>query len=835
MRKVWKRVRTLFPLLCAALTLLCPQASATESPGEADASEGERVIIALDASKSLPGYTDRGTGEWVKGADPDGLRFDAIEWFLEEYLPEMEEKRSSVEYEVGYVIFSNDVDKFGEPRKASATDAELTRKNFVDSSGQAVGRQTNIGAALSKAVELAQKGNPDYHAAVVLFSDGKTDMGSSRDPETPKRLEESRALEDAARAEAKEKNIPILSCFLNVDGIGGAEGRREMQSLASEPQYFVEIDSPDHLKDQLSALFTKAIGVESVYIPDPADSKGPLIFNSDGALDVPFPVPGFGLSSVQITLVDKSFDDLKDIRLEGPGNITKSRDELLKPGDTLIDVPIDPPGTWILHMVGEQGDSVRLRLLYDADLQVNAEIPETAPDGGPLDPAQPLNVSAVLEADGVAANSAAQYWGFEAELVAQDEIGAEISRTPMALSADGTRFEASYQPPKEGTYHFAVRASAPSEVKVRQDAGEERTFPIEPCDLPLVWVARTFSASAVDNPPRVPLSAVIVKVAKGDNVSVDLSDYVEDEDKDALTYTILSVPENTNYLTETLPDSMLYAPNFNLTEGEFLIGVTDKAEQDAEFTVRVTSEEAPNTPPEVKSDPIEVTINRGAALNLDLSEYVSDKEDSWANMECDVKALSGVADFEAPTKANPILRVGRFDAKEGSFGVTVTDSAGASCNFIISVRTTNPYALLIVILLLLLLLLIAFLIGQLNRKYHGTIEITTEIGGATSPRPYTFSPIKGACPLSRFDIPNLEENFGLIPGQCAFHPAGDASVTLTTNRPVRASIPGVPETGTRKLTFPSGHKISVIAPDHPGNRLVIQFKSKTNPVSLKKP
>ena len=405
-----RRGRKIFVWLCVILWLIGSYAQAAPE-------SGRKLILVLDASRSLYGYTDRSTGKAVPGTDPDGFRFAAIEEFLNYLRGDGKET-----YEIGGVIYSNDIDASWEPETLDSP--KLARAALEEASANAKGQYTNTGAALWEAVRLAGKGSPDAKAAILLVSDGLTDLGTDAAAQA-----RSEALMSDALQAARERDIPILTLCLNMNG---AADLNEMSKIATEKRYFKELNSNQTLAEELFVLLTGSVGTETVSIPAP--SEEPLTFR-EGALDIPFTIPGFGLESVQIMLVGRTFADLDDVRLNGPENLTLTREELTKNGGALIQVPVDRPGNWTLHLEGRQGDTVRLRLLYNADLQVNVSVSDE----------NPCEIRAALTADGVTADNAKQYEGFQAELMAiagsgegalTEQANAQPYREIMRLAPD---------------------------------------------------------------------------------------------------------------------------------------------------------------------------------------------------------------------------------------------------------------------------------------------------------------------------------------------------------------------------------------------------------------
>jgi hypothetical protein len=597
--------------------------------------------------------------------------------------------------------------------------ADLSRKTLERATKKAKGQFTNTGAALWEAVRLAGKGSPDAKAAILLVSDGLTDLGNDAAA-----LERSEALKADALQAARERDIPILALCLNMNG---AADTAEMKEIAADSRFYRELNSNVHLSDELFALLTESVGTESVYLPELDDQ--PLTFR-EGSLDIPFVIPGFGLDSVQIMLVGRTFAELDDVRLSGPDGLTLTREELLKDGDALLNAPVNHPGDWTLHLEGRKGDTVRLRLLYNADLQADVSLS----DGTPCE------IKASLSADGAAAERAEQYDGFQAELLAVQEGAAttEPYREIMRLSPDGAGFAAEFEPSEPGTYRFAVRVSAPGELTVAEDAQNVRSFPIEPCQFVSEWTEKTFGAepAPVDNPPRILKDPVTVRAYRGEALSADLRKYVEDESPETLSYSLLRAPDG---VQAALSDGILSAERFNLPEGNFVVRVTDAAGQGAELYVQVIA-------------------------------------------------------AARPSPAIPLL----------------------------------------IVLFLIIAAALAATFALRNAPYYGAIEITTEINGAMSPHVYAQSPRKGPYPLSLFGVEDLESAFGLVPGRCTFYPAGKSAVVLRLNKPVRASVPGVPDAGTRKVTVMGGQKVALFMPDRPGNRLIVRYLGRA-PQSAPRP
>lgn len=828
MRNLWKRTGSVLLLLGMAFTLLCPWGAATadgsalptRQVSQQEAAQRRRLIILLDASLSMSGYLFNGDGEWVKGTDEEGLRFDTIEGFVN-YL---RGQKNMSDYEIGYVIFANDVADFESAQTLTETAPDLSRATMEEKSKgpRSERSRTNIAAGLEKAVELATKDGMK-NSAVLLFSDGHTDLASKADPNLPNLIRESDEAKARALQQARENDVTIYTILLN-DVAQSAqdleEARTEMKSLSTdESLYYTEIKSKDALKEELFKSLAECVG-HTIIIEH--DMKIPL--------DIPFTVPGFGVRSMQISLVDCSFDDLSVVRLtREEDNLKLEKEDLIHPGVSYIEAKSeDHPCKWTLHLESDKVQSVRLRLVSQDDLTVNL----TLPGGDALDASKPITAQAMLSAYGATANRAEQYQGFVAELRVQDADSKPIDRIQMEAT-DAGGFTAQFTPPAPGSYSFSAYVSSAEQTITVTQNNEQRTFPIETINKASEWVTVTFPEGPskeipVPVTPDQPVSVPPIKA--GEDLNVNLREHVEYPDTNDLTFTLVNAPDGVEVDQAQLDDGRLYVKSFGMENAMFEFNVTNSNGVSAAspLYVEATSVVPPpeeNAAPVAEKDTYNVTVTRGKNLSVDVSSLVTDDKDAWADMDCAVSRESGSNNFSAPTKNDPHFVLTKA-SEDSVYTITVTDSDGLSCSFTLNVQTKAPFPWFLLFLIALIVALLAFWIWRNNRRFYGDIKVTTSVRGKLTED--TQSPTKGACYLSAFQLDDFETEFKLNPGQCVFRPAGNRSIVFTMKR--AANVMGGARNQyanpTRKVKIENGcGAASVTFPELPGNVLKIEFVS----------
>lgn len=481
------------------------------------------VVLVVDASGSM-NYTDEGN-----------LRFEAIESFTNL----LAEKGNTL----GGIVFSRGI----EAEQVLLPVSSQTDKNTVTSALKSVtpNGYTNIGEALSRGVDLLlENGDPELPSVIVFLSDGNTEMPSDR--------EQAESLEKKADAiyEARKNNIKIYTVCLNANGKADTG---EMEQISSATGgVFEEVSSADDLQDVFNTFYNLIYGTSTITLADD-------VFASDGTLTTPFQVPGIGVEEVNIIITGKP----KGIILDSPDGSAPNVSQVSSNLCTFLKMKDVVPGRWILNTTGVPGEHVKINMVYNLNLEVEAAV---SPDKFPISEDQPLKVSAMLKAGSVPAQSADQYVGYTAKLNVMNAYHELVETVPMEVHGNGFEAEVSLL---EGAYFCSVYVSGnyienvsneigPISVTAHQETGIEAA----PSNAP---------PEPVDNPV---LKTVYILPFRQASLSVDLTSLAIDADGDPLRYEIISSSfiEGEDY---TVSGGTLTMNHFSLFKGDYDILATD--------------------------------------------------------------------------------------------------------------------------------------------------------------------------------------------------------------------------------------------------------------------
>ena len=516
-------------LLCAAL--LSPAALAAESSG----SNRFNVEIVLDASGSM------------QKTDPSGYRYEAIRLFAN-----LLAERGNV---LGGLVFSTGIDAQQSP--AEVTDQ--TGKNAVIDQLESVpptGGWTNIGQGLSLAVdELNAKGRAENPSVILLLSDGNTDMA------TPEEKQASLDLKAEAIQKARESSIAIYSVCLNANR--AADTSEMAQISKATGGVFLEVGKAEDLRDVFNTFYSLIYGTSVIELID-------AVFPASGLVEKSFDIPGLGVEEVNIIIYGKA-----QIQLFRPDGTEYPADVLSSNSFTMVKIPDVVPGTWRIAVRGVPGDQIKVNMVYNPNLTVEAVLEN---EDSVINPADPVAVTATLSDGGTAAADINQYSGYTAVLRVLDAYGAELETVPMTLGAQG--FEA-WKNLSDGSYYFQVSVSGNYLEKQSARLG------------PLRVSSAALTEEEKNNTPPTPVEDVVKKTVylwpgKGGSLELDLNTLATDAQDAKLDYRILSTAflEGTDY---TLDGDTLRMGHFSLSKGSFDIQATDSGGLSCRIQLIVTS------------------------------------------------------------------------------------------------------------------------------------------------------------------------------------------------------------------------------------------------------
>lgn len=290
-----------------------------------------------------------GSGSMFK-TDASSLRFDAMDLFLG-LATESGNYMGAVVFD-DKIILREDIT----PIEGLADKNRLSRNvRSVSSDGD-----TNIGKGIETAVQMLQEfGNVALPSAIILLSDGNTDLGGN---ETW--LQESYASKENAINVARSNGYKIYSVCLNADGRADPAELREISAATGGTS--VEVKSAEDLKK----VFLQFYGI--IYPAEPfllAD----IVIPDSGETEIVFRIPRIGVEETNIIISTLNSDT--SYMLYQPSGVAYTETELNEmkiTAKTFSVLKIQNPadGVWKLIIKGIPGDNVKIEKLYNSDLAI---------------------------------------------------------------------------------------------------------------------------------------------------------------------------------------------------------------------------------------------------------------------------------------------------------------------------------------------------------------------------------------------------------------------------------------------------------------------------------
>lgn len=485
------------------------------------------VFVVLDASNSM-NYTD-----------PKGLRYEAIRQFFD-----LLAERGNC---LGGVVFSNDVEAtypLGELTGNEEKKEVISLLRSVMSSGVTgnVG-YTNIGAALTAAVDQLESGANSKLPSVILFlSDGNTEMP------TEDGLKISLDQKADAIERARTSGVPIYSVCLNSNHRADAG---EMEQISSATGgVFQEVENADDLMDVFNTFYNLIYGTSTITLADD-------VFPGSGILETQFEVPGIGVEEVNIVIHGK----VDKIALRAPDGTDGSA--VISSADTytLVKTSQILPGTWSLTTTGVPGDRIKINMVYNPNLGIHVKLlPEND-----MEPNKPVKILATLRSGTTPASSVSQYQGYSAELKIKDVQHETVKTLPMTLGDDGFSVDHSFD---AGTYFL--------EVHVTGNYLEKDSDEIGPLTVRMIGEGQELPP---ENTAPTPVKDKIKKTVyiwpfRGGSLSLDMTELATDKEDKELSYKLISSSflEGKDYRLE---GNTVLQEQFSLSKGSYDIRATD--------------------------------------------------------------------------------------------------------------------------------------------------------------------------------------------------------------------------------------------------------------------
>lgn len=390
------------------------------------------VVFVLDGSGSM--YT----------TDKEKLRFEALELFLG-LSAESGNSMGAVVFDDG-ILFTQDLAPMNGKEAKSALSAKV---RGVSGNGD-----TDIGSAIYKAVQmLKDSGNPDLPSAIILLSDGNTDLPKDK---SGKQLEASGRRKAEAIDHAREQGISIHSVCLNANGKAKKEELQEISDATGGT--CVEVKKASDLKEVFRQFYNIIYSTKTIHL---VDTKIP----KSGELRVPFSIPVIGVKEANIII--HTLNAQTTYSLFHPDGYAFTKAELERMAIqaktfTVIKIEEPDPGEWELVVRGARRDQVKVDMVYNTDLSIQLEETLVQSEGNRA----VWELAAQVSNEGEAApQEVYQQYPFQVQVTDQ----ATGEKTKLEMAPDGGRCVAQLE--TEGYGDFRVQAFCEiHDMKVKSDA-----------------------------------------------------------------------------------------------------------------------------------------------------------------------------------------------------------------------------------------------------------------------------------------------------------------------------------------------------------------------------
>ena len=518
MRKICRHTVLVISLALLLSNIRAPVYAVDETPS---GDNKYNVAIVTDASGSM-GYSD-----------PHKYRFEAIKLFSN--------LLSDHGNTLGGIVFSTGIDQKVDLRKINSQ-ADKDEVVQTLSTAKSDGNWTNIGLALSEAVDmLTTNGDPSLPSVIVFLSDGNTDMS------TDKLKEESLQIKSEAIQRARENGIKIFTVCLNADS---SADTTEMEQIAvATGGTFREVTKAEDLNEVFNTFYGLIYGTSTI-------SLGDNVFPADGVIDTEFDVPGFGVEEVNIII----YGNIKDIGLKKPDGSDYPLSARQADTFTMIKITDASPGTWVLHTTGTSGDHIKINMVYNTTLRIELSMEK--------DSKEYLNTDKVkffvkLISNGTLATKDEDYVGYDAALRIHNGYGEELDAMAMTVSKGSFVAERTFD---EGVYYFSATVLGNGFSRESEKIGPVRvTVPSAPPEP--VNTAPTPVEEVVER-------KINIWPFQKPTLEIDMSTLATDAEDSTLRYDILSSAflEGKDY---TRQGDIITINNFSLRKGAFSIKATD--------------------------------------------------------------------------------------------------------------------------------------------------------------------------------------------------------------------------------------------------------------------
>lgn len=376
------------------------------------------VVIVMDRSGSMA-Y-----------ADKDRIAIEAAKMFIDM------EKASGAN--LALVEFSNEITST-ELIEIKQEENKTYLKELLDNISYGGKAHTDTGAALKKAVSILNSSENKGKKAIILFTDGRTDI----DIGTPGRTTEDSLTDvNAAIEEAGEQGYPVYSVGLNANG---SVDESELARLASNTggDYRIAQDVSE-LPDFFNQIFMEMRNIREIELGE---------FVADGDYEeIKFKIDSGNIIEANIVILHGS--QLEDIKVFNPDGEEVTKDDQgarfsTAEKYTVIKLLKPQMDEWKLQVKGVSGDSIRISLLYHYDFTVTTVLSSQEINRGDT-----VDIDLYLNTGGESIKEEEFYQGITVEASVENMETGERSSLAFAASAEGLHSE--YTPDREADYAMQI-------------------------------------------------------------------------------------------------------------------------------------------------------------------------------------------------------------------------------------------------------------------------------------------------------------------------------------------------------------------------------------------
>lgn len=485
------------------------------------------VVLVMDES-----------GTMIK-ADPNRFAIEGAKLFIDMG------KHSGIN--LGLVEFSNQIKSTGLIHMKQKQNKEYL-KGVLDSIQYSGRAHTDTGAALLEAVSVLEESDSSNDKAIILFTDGKTDI----DVGTPGRTTADSIRDTDTAVEISAKNGYTIYCIgLNYNGNVDEEELAKMTS-ATNGKYHIATNV-DELREFFNSIFNEIDETKEEVIDE-------YIADGDYHESV-FTIDNVNVAEANILILSsKQVEDI--ILTNNEGNIVdleKDKNIVFSSTDTYSLVKLITPevGEWRVRVKGVTGDQIKIGMTYNFTINLMVEVENTSVVKGRM-----VDVRAYLVSEGEIFKDKKFYENMSGYITAINKNTGEVIQEELGISGDGISLKGYFIPHELGEYGVTVHVEG---NKLLRDSD-------------------TFTITVTKNPVFLSKDIESWKVKEGKTKEIDLDEYFSDEDGDEIIY---SVKTSDKYIETNLDDSILSFTGIKGGEEAITISADNGAAVVKEYTVIV--------------------------------------------------------------------------------------------------------------------------------------------------------------------------------------------------------------------------------------------------------